>query len=201
MILFFNRSQIIDAGLNDLVYTYPAKLNDSNFKGAVQVFHNFLHFQAKDTNGTFLNRILNERVFADMYVWYFTQDKRSFINIIDRKLQQLFVGGIIDFYDAEYKEQINPIRYKHFQATKGPKILTMTHLRAGFAVWLVSVFFAIFAFFCEWMPTLTVFLVYKYNFKTFYEQKQLKMNETRAYVEALGKFDKKLLETANALEE
>lgn len=140
----------MDTGINELIYKFII-YNDPDFKGAVQVFKDLLHFQAKDTNGTFLKRILKQRVCAEMLVWYFRPNDNKLINFIDQKLQQLLVGGLIDHYDAEYKELINPKRYKHLQDITGPKVLTMKHLRAGFNVWLISVISAILVFMCEWI--------------------------------------------------
>lgn len=135
-----------------------------------------------------------------MYVWYFLQLKSRFISIIDRKLQQLINGGFIEYYDTEYKEQINSKRYEHMQVS-GPKVLTMEHLRAGFIVWLVSVTFAISAFIFEWMCRLGKYLLFKFIIWSFYNQKHLKMIESCAFAEASAKSAKKRLDTAEVLNE
>lgn len=136
--------------MNELVYKYPASLNDSNFNGVVEVLHEVLHFQAMDTNGHFLKRILKERMFFEMYGWQFQRYDKLY-DIFDRKLQQLFTGGLIDYYDTKYKEQVNPKNYVHLQDPSGPKVLTMKHLEAGFIVWLFSVGLAVFVFVVEWI--------------------------------------------------
>lgn len=170
---------------------YPAKLNDSEFKGAVQVLHDVVHLQAMNTNGSFLKRILKERFITEMHVWYFPSFSAKLLNIINRKLQQLFVGGLIEYYNAEYKELINIKRYKHLQDSTGPKVLTMEHLSAGFIVWLVSVVLAIIIFVTEWIPRFGEYLVSWYIFGTYYKQKVLKMKRMNALVEARVKYAKK----------
>lgn len=165
-----------------IIYDSPEMLKNPAFKGAVQVFHGLLHLQAKDTNGTFLKRILKERLFLEMYGWKFHKHEKLF-DVMDLKIQQLFVGGLIDFYDREYKEQINPKRYEHLQGPFGPKVLTLPHLEAGFVVWLLAINFAVFVFICEWLVRHQTYFLYKYAFEVFYKQKCSELDKKRAHHE------------------
>lgn len=122
-----------------------------------------------------------------MFVLYFTPTDSRLLSVIDRKLQQLFVGGLIEHYDSEYKEKINPKRFLHLQDPTGPKVLTLEHLRAGFVVWLVSIVFALAVFSFEWMSRIWKYLIFKHILRSFYQQKQFKMIETRTYNETRAK--------------
>lgn len=119
----------------------------SDFKGTVQVFHECKKTLAKTTNGHFLKRIFKQNVADEMFGIRLLSGN-LFFDIIDRKLQQLFTAGIIEYYESDYKSYLNQKRYEHLNPD-GPKVLTMNDLNAGFVIWIVSVSFAIFAFLCE----------------------------------------------------
>lgn len=143
-------------------------MKNSSFQGAVQVFDEMLRFLAVDTKGLFLKRIFDsERLYGEMFGIRFSFQHYLF-ELLDRKFQQMFAGGIIEFYNREYKDYLNPKRYEHLHPT-GPQVLTLEHLRAGFVVWLVSVVFAILTFIWEWIVTLINYVITKYIFKSFYE--------------------------------
>lgn len=164
------------------MYNHSQKLQDPTFKGVVHVFQDLLHFIAIDTNGTFLMRLMKERLFLEMYGWEMNQYEKLY-EIFDHKLQQLFTGGLIEFYDREYKEQINPKRYKHLQGPFGAKVLTMVHLQAGFVVWLVSVSLSFFVFIYEWTIKLYEYLMVKFIVQEFYALKHSKFHESRFFDE------------------
>lgn len=101
-------------------------------------------------------------------------------DIFDRKLQQLFVAGMIEHYDTEYNELVNPKRYEHLQEPPGPKILTMEHLEAGFVVWLVSVCVAVLALIFEWITKFKEYFITKHILCAFYKERS--MNGMRVHV-------------------
>lgn len=97
------------------------------------------------------------------------------LETFNKKIQELLVGGFIDYFDQDYLKYIKPERYEHLHP-KGPKVLTMEHLRAGFTVCCLSLSFAAFSFVFEWIKTLAAYVVSKYIVNTFYE---LKIKEIR----------------------
>lgn len=119
-----------------------------------------------------------------MLVWYFPRLRSSLLNIIDRRMQQLFSGGLIEYYDSEYKDLVKLKRYEHLQEPKGAKVLTMKHLQAGFVVWMITVTIAIFVFLFEWIYRLSKNLLFMFIISLFFKQEQLKLIKMRALIES-----------------
>lgn len=92
-------------------------------------------------------------------------------DIIDRKTRQLFTGGITNFYAEEFFKVLNADRYEHLYR-EGPKVLTMKHLEAGFVTWLVTICFATFVFFCEWINKFREYLGFQHLMTVFYKQRR-----------------------------
>lgn len=149
---------------------HSVKLNDPKSKSAVQCLDDVLKYQAIATNGTFLRRILKDTMYVRRVAFYFMEGKT--LDIFDEKIGQLLEAGIIDYFNTEHTEYVNPKRYDHLHPN-GPKVLTLGHLRAGFVIWLVSVMFAILVFFLEWMIRLINLLIVHYLFSAFYKTKQV----------------------------
>lgn len=127
-----------------------------------------LKYQAIASNGTFLRRILRETVYVRMVVMHFKESRT--LDVFDTKIEQILEAGLIDYLDKDYSEYVNPKRYEHLHP-KGPEVLTLEHLRAGFIIWLVSVSFALFVFIAEWVVRLKDLLIYYYLFSAFYNFK------------------------------
>lgn len=152
------------------------KLLDLDSKFAIQVAEDILKFHAIATNGTYLRRILNHSILTKMYSLEF--EKVLLVDVSDDKLQQLITGGLIDFYDSDYRDYINPKRYDHLHH-RGPQVLRMEHLSAGFSVWLVSVAAAMISFVIEWIFRLKEFLDFTFILKGFYQMKQQEMRKNK----------------------
>lgn len=130
-----------------MVVNYTFKLFDPNFKGAVQVINELLHYQVAATNGTFLKQILKKRVHLEIITLSFTAFS-PLLPVFDEKIQQLLAGGIIERYRKDSEENLDPKRYEHLIHT-GPKVLTMNHLAGGFMVWIGFVLLSVIVFIGE----------------------------------------------------
>lgn len=140
------------------------------------MFPQYIEQQTIKTNGTFLKRILKDRVMLKMYGMLFPYFDPLF-SVFDRKLQQLVAGGLINHYTAEYDEKLNPKRFEHLHQS-GPEILTMQTLEAGFVVWMVSVFFAVLIFMYEWIIRFAEYLVVKWILIAYFNELELQMKIT-----------------------
>lgn len=140
----------------------------------IEVPTDTLNIYAIATNGSFLKRTrLQQRLMSK----FITQAGLNLFlfKTFDEKIQQLVVGGLIDYYDRDYSDFLNPRRYEHLYP-KGPKVLTMEHLKAGFIVCCVSLSIAMVAFVLEWIARLIEFIVLKNIMLAFY---QIKMSDYR----------------------
>jgi hypothetical protein len=90
-----------------------------------------------------------------------------FFEKFDEKFQQFFTAGLFEYYALEWYKYLDPNRYKHLDKHE-PQVLTLTHLEAGFVVWLASLSVAILAFVMEWAISLKNFLVFKLVLRAFY---------------------------------
>lgn len=145
---------------------YTVKLNDPKFKGAVQSLNDVLMHQAIASNGTFLSRILKEAIYVRQVVILFKDAKT--LNIFDGKIEQIIEAGLIDYFNGDYSEHVNPKRYEHLH-TVGPEVLTLQHLRAGFIIWILLVVVAILTFVGEWIVILKDLMIILSLFTAFYE--------------------------------
>lgn len=133
---------------DEIVNVYSQKLNNPKFNGAIQVYHDQLKVQAINTKGKFLDRIFKHRLFGEYLTILFEKHAGHMCEKLDEKIQQLFAGGLIDFFEQDYNEYLKKKRYEHLQ-TSGPEVLTMSDLNAGFTIWVCSVLLAISAFIGE----------------------------------------------------
>lgn len=151
------------------------KLTDPTFRGGLHLPANTLQHYAIETNGTLLNRVLKERFSIDMSGMKFPRNHR-FFETFDKKLQQLFAGGIMDYYASQWLNNLKHDRFKHLYIDE-PEVLTLKHLEAGFRIWLVSIGIAICAFIVEllvkWIPIWRDSLVVKYVIASYYMQRDL----------------------------
>jgi hypothetical protein len=124
----------------EVLTVWQPKLFDPSFKGGLQMRAENLVSYAQFTDGRLIERALKERFWIDMRGLMIPRNHKLF-TVIDRKIQQHIEGGLIDFYNAEWIELLKP-NYKEYAIRKeprGPKVLTLKHLEAGFVVWLVSI--------------------------------------------------------------
>lgn len=141
-------------------------LENPDFKGAVQVYQEILVQQAINSKGLFLKRILPERLFGEMIGFLFAR-LDNFFNIFDEKCQQLFYAGIIAHYSKESDKFLDFKRFQHLHESQ-PKVLTMSHLEAGFVICAVSMSFAVAAFFLELVVFWSQSFFKNSKFKKFY---------------------------------
>lgn len=151
------------------------QLDDPAFKGVIEASSDTLKFHAIASNGTFLKRILKQQFYSK----FISHACRStyFCKTFDEKIQQLITGGLVDYIDQEYMKFLKPDRYEHL-LPKGPKVLTMKHLKAGFIVSFVPLLFAILAFFCEWLIRFFEYIMVKETIQVYYKLVPLKAFKT-----------------------
>lgn len=140
-------------------------LYEASFKGAVYIKGDYLDIFKRGTNGKILSRMLEKTIGVELSGMVFPRNHKLF-EVLDDKLQQLFEGGVTEFIRSIEKTGKQQNDYAYFRSP-GPQILTMKHLEAGFAVWLVSISFAMFAFICEWLVRLRDLLIFKYIFAAY----------------------------------
>lgn len=132
----------------NLYFKHVTKLNDPDFKAAVVIDFGWPATLAEQSEGTFLKRIMKERLFSDILGLMFDASS-FFFEVFNKEINYFVETGIIDhlFY-RPYKDRTDIKRYEHLQPS-GAVVLTMEHLEAGFVIWLFCVIFAIGVFFLE----------------------------------------------------
>lgn len=96
-----------------------------------------------------------------------------FYEIFDKKIEQLFTGGIIKQYIEQVTADMNPKRYEHLYVDE-PQVLTIEHLEAGFITWLIALSLAIIIYMLEWLVRFKDSLVFKYIWIAFCKQKEVR---------------------------
>lgn len=144
------------------------RIHDPNFKGGLQVNQDYLIAFTRFSKGLFLDRVLKETLYTEI-VGLELPKNHKFFEIFDKKIQQLFNAGIVDYYRDEFVQFTKPKRYKHLHNSK-PKVLTLKILEAGFVVWLISLFMSFLAFVGEWTVRIKDFLVFEYILEKFYDK-------------------------------
>lgn len=86
----------------------------------------------------------------------------------DRKFEQMFNAGLINYYAENFFKSMNQKRYKHLYRDSDPQVLSLKHLEAGLVIWLVSISFAIIAFTIEWISRLLDYLMINYILSVFF---------------------------------
>lgn len=137
--------------------------------GKIGIYFHFLYV-LKFTNATkrkFNKRFLNDDpVMRGLYVLGAQPYSRMF-EFINRKLQQFFEGGIMDFYLTWFKELHSKNRFEEY---KEPfKVLTLEELEAGFVISFAPLLFAIVTFCVEWLVVLKDFVLAKCIFNAIFK--------------------------------
>lgn len=83
-----------------------------------------------------------------------------------KKFQQVTEAGLINYYLRYWYDENNP---KRWEVTKGPKVLTLKELEAGFVICIVSLVISTVIFCLEWLMTIKDLIVFHTIFKKFYE--------------------------------
>ena len=92
----------------------------------------------------------------------------KFYEIFDKKFQQLFQSGIIDYYASEWFQYSNVKRYEHLHYDE-PQVLTIDDLEACMLVWLISIAIAAAVFVLEWVVNIFGYFVVRSVFAAFYD--------------------------------
>lgn len=103
-----------------------------------------------------------------MYGLVFNKGHKLY-EVFDRKLQDLFVTGIIERNIRITTDRGNPKRFAHLYRD-GPEVLTMEHLEASFVICLAPLSLALIAFLFEWIIRIVEYTICKSIFKAFYQR-------------------------------
>lgn len=148
-------------------------------KTAMQVHHGFLdRFKPTLDSQTFaayeslfnlksVPKMLDLRHSGSFY-YVFSEVNHMFSGVFAKQLQQLVEAGLISYYMKYWYDENNPKRWK---VTKGPKVLTLKELEAGFVVCIVSLSISAGVFCLEWLMALKDLIVFHFIFKKFFEIK------------------------------
>lgn len=145
---------------------------DSKFKNVLHVESQNLYIFNLISNGKLLSRILKETFYLEMSGMAMNgmqPRNHKFFETIDTKIQQLLASGHIGLFTTYWNLQLKPKFYEKYNPNEGPTKLTMEHLRAGFVVWIISLWFAVVAFVVEWVFRSVELLMWKFILLTFYE--------------------------------
>lgn len=146
---FFCRATRAVDGTPNLMYLLSRGILDHNLGGVFALTSNRLDLAYFWTKGKIMERLLPESLLTEMTSMAFPPFHR-FYDILNLKIQQLFVCGIVQRETQWNKFGFNKLMDLSFDL-EGPKVLTMQDMQSGFLVWLVSVSFAFVAFLLEWI--------------------------------------------------
>lgn len=126
-------------------------------------------FLMKLSRGRLFKRLLKSRLFLKTFGMMFPRNHKLF-SIFDTKVQQLFEAGLIDHYASEYyKDVMNQKLFAHLYQ-RGPEVLTLQHLKAGFMVCFVPFSLSVIAFLSEWIIKFKEYLVCNYILIAYFNQ-------------------------------
>lgn len=146
-----------DMGIGDIF--------NPSFRGGMILDCDIKNHLIGSTRGSFTSRILSQRLYSKMCGLEFPEN-HPFLEIFDRKTNQLFTAGLIDYFKTE-------IQHLEYNAESGgPQVLSINHLRAGLVTWFVSIWITVFAFICEWLFILKEYFLIKYILTAFYNQRK-----------------------------
>lgn len=134
-------------------------LFNSSFNAAIHIHDELLWQTSRNTRGRILQRLLPDRLVLAMMGMQFPRNHKLF-EVFDKKLQQLFVSGLIDFEAKECLFWLKPDSYRkhrHEFENDDPKVLTFDDLEAGFVIWATSILISIFVFLIEWLTNIREF--------------------------------------------
>lgn len=160
------RSKCIGVNTYDI---HTKLIFDHTFKGTVAVTMQDIQKFSPLTNGKYLERILDENLYSEYWSLSFPPFHRFFEDF-EEKTQQLITAGIVNYHLDSWIHNDDKKKFEHLYAyLKGPQVLTMAHLEAGFVIWLVSVSLAIFSFLLEWLLKLGEFLLVRLTLQKLFE--------------------------------
>lgn len=144
-------------------------------KIGVEVRQHLLLYLQFATNGTFSQSILkNDRILLEMRILIAERHNKLF-DLIDRKMQQLFEGGLFYVFTELTDRRVNE---KRGQKYKEPfKVLTFDELEAGFVVCFTPLLFGVVAFCLEWLVVLIEHTLVKCILEAFFRIHRSLLNE------------------------
>lgn len=131
------------------MFAVSKTIYDPKLKGAITLHSQLFHYYIFLSQGQLFKRIFKDRLSLDMSGLAFSKRVKYF-EIFDIKLQQLFKGGLFQYYNFEIADFTKLKKYEHKLKTDA-QILSMKHLEAGFVVCCVSLLFSVFVFIVEWL--------------------------------------------------
>lgn len=179
-----NFSRAIVPSYNNQIYESALfeKIYNPSFKGAVHVNNkNYADLAIKSKSG-FINRCLKQPFMTEACGMEIQRNHRMF-DVLDEKIQQLFVGGIIDHYTDVSRNQMSSNNSEKLQEltkeniaetheisqSKVPKVMTLEQLRVAFALWLLLLIAATVVFAMEWVIKFKNCLIISFIFLSFYK--------------------------------
>jgi hypothetical protein len=124
-------------------------IHDHLFERAFYLMPHHLSGFIKSSKGKLLERIMTYNYFGTLKAFNFPRNHR-FYEVFDRKIQQIVTAGIIDHFADDFKNLFNKKQFSHLHLEVVEPMNT-EHLKAAFAVWLVSLCFPAAAFIAEWI--------------------------------------------------
>lgn len=128
-------------------YLFYEAVFDPTFEGGIEVGSFSLTRQTFFTKGKFIQRVLKDRISQEMCGMQILRNHR-FFSTLSRKLDQLWTGGILNFYNIAWQKFGDPKRFEHLYVFE-PQVLTMKHLEPGFVIFLVSLLVSLISFIIE----------------------------------------------------
>lgn len=129
-----------------------------------------------------MNRCFKNPFMAEACGMEIQRNHRMFA-VLDEKIQQLFVGGIIDHYTDVSRNQMSSNKSGKLQEltreniaethemsqSKAPKVMTLEQLRVAFALWVLLLMAAAVIFVMEWVIKFKNCLIISFIFLGFYK--------------------------------
>lgn len=118
-----------------------------------------------ETDGNISQRILNDRIMLERIASDVLPHNKLF-DLIDRKMQQFFEGGLINRFMIADLRILDKNRFRKFEDPF--KILNLEELEAGFVISFAPLLLAVAAFGFEWLTVLKHFIIQKCIFEAFF---------------------------------
>lgn len=155
-----NRARIPVYDDDDYLNAINKDIFNASSKIGIQINRDMVTNNIKATKGKLTARILKDRLLLEICGMRFSRNHRLFA-VFDRKFQQLFTAGIVEYHVGIDNQLRNPKRYSHLYPDE-PQVLTLEHLEAGFVIWLAAVLFAAIVFLLQWLMMFVDVHFYKF---------------------------------------
>lgn len=175
----FTRGNVIDNWTDSELFAAYERTYLPGSKTAVVYFHDLYGAMKTRLHKSKPPELMKERYMLESRGFLFGAHQFLF-EIFDRKLQQYFEAGLINFNNWEWEKDNIP--RKLVDNKKPFAILTLSELEAGFVICLIPFVLSIFVFGLEWMRTLKDLIVFQLIFKTYFA---VKIDEQRNHGEMI----------------